>query len=254
MAGIVSPSRTGATSVVAVLYAFGFDRIGVVASDLYFLDPNPAPGQEGAEQGVRLEVRLFERRPLQGSIYSAQPIEVGRPIWRADLLESVDNPGSFDRAHHHPRFRDYEPGGRHFVEELSADPVSWVGRKLEDLDGLLAEAGVPADEVGPDDAADLRRAAPEIVAAVHRLLDGVRDGELARPPAGEVDQRPGQLALARADVPGGPGADHACVADRRAGYRGRGHRGARPAFGHHRTAAARAGVRRADRTVPRRSS
>ena len=169
-----------------MLYAFGFDRIGVVASDLYFLDPNPAAGQEGAEQGVRLEVRLFERRPLQGSIYSAQPIEVGRPIWRADLLESVDNPGSFDRAHHHPRFRDYEPGGRHFVEELSADPVSWVGRKLEDLDGLLAEAGVPADEVGPDDAVDLRRAAPEIVAAVHRLLDGVRAGELARPPAGEV--------------------------------------------------------------------
>ena len=171
-----------------MLYAFGFDRIGVVASDLYFLDPTPAPGQEGAEQGVRLEVRLFERRPLQGSIYSAQPIEVGRPIWRADLLESVDNPGSFDRTHHHPRFRDYEPGGRHFVEELSADPVSWVGRKLEDLDGLLAEAGVAADEVGPDDAAHLRRAAPEIVAAVHRLLDGVRDGDLARPPAGEVDR------------------------------------------------------------------
>ena len=65
-----SPQITDATSVVAVLYAFGFDRIGVVASDLYFLD--------------------------------------------------------------------------------------------------------------------LRRAAPEIVAAVHRLLDGVRAGELARPPADEV--------------------------------------------------------------------
>ena len=33
-----------------MLYAFGFDRIGVVASDLYFVDPTPGPGQEGAEQ------------------------------------------------------------------------------------------------------------------------------------------------------------------------------------------------------------
>jgi hypothetical protein len=165
-----------------VLYAFGFDRIGVVVSDLYFLDPHPAPGQEGAEQGVRLEVRLLERGPLQGSIYSAQPIEVGRPIWRADLLESVDHPGSFDRAHHHPRFDGYEPGRRHFVEEMSADPVAWVGRRLEDLDGLLAEAGVGAEDVDPDEARQLRRAAPEIVAAVHRLLDGIREGEFARPP------------------------------------------------------------------------
>src|SRR6185295_8810650 len=107
---------------------------------------------EGAEQGVRLEVRVFERPPLQGSIYSAQPIEVGRPVWRADLLESVDRPGSFDRAHHHPRFAEYEPGGRHFVEDMSADPVAWVGRQLEDLDGLLAAAGMTAHEVGPDDA------------------------------------------------------------------------------------------------------
>ena len=74
-----------------MLYAFGFDRIGVVAGDLYFADPNPAPGQEGAEQGVRLEVRVFERRELLGSVYSARPIAVERPIWRADLLESVGN-------------------------------------------------------------------------------------------------------------------------------------------------------------------
>jgi hypothetical protein len=178
--------RTRPLRSFVVLYAFGFDRIGVVASDLYFLDPDPEPGQEGAEQGVRLEVRLFERAPLQGSICSAQPIEVGRPIWRADLLESVDHPGSFDRAHHHPRFSDYEPGRRHFVEEMAADPVGWVGRRLEHLDGLLAEACVPVEDVGPDDARHLRRAAPEIVAAVHRLLDGVRNGELARPPGGDV--------------------------------------------------------------------
>ena len=164
-----------------MLYAFAFDRIGVVAGDLYFEDPNLGPTMEGPEQGVRLEVRLFERGELQGSRYSAQPIAIGRPIWRADLLESVSNPGTLDRAHHHPRFRNWDPGRRTFVEEMSSDPVAWVAKRLADLDGVLEEAGVSADEVGPEDAEELRLAAPEIEAAVRRLLDRIRVGELARP-------------------------------------------------------------------------
>lgn len=170
-----------------MLYAFGFERIGVVASDLYFLDPNPMPGQEGAEQGVRVELRVLERGELRGSIYSATPIAVDRPVWRADLLESVEHPGTLDRAHHHPRFRGWEPGRRHFVEALSADPVGWVASRLTDLDGLLDEAGVDRSEVGATDARDVRAAVPEISAAVERLLDGVRRGELARPPEALAD-------------------------------------------------------------------
>ena len=54
-----------------MLYAFGFERVGVVVSDLYFVDPNPQPGQEGAEHGVRLELRMLGQGELQGSIYSA---------------------------------------------------------------------------------------------------------------------------------------------------------------------------------------
>ena len=42
-----------------MLYVFGFESIGVVVSDLYFVDPDPGPGQEGAERGVRLEVRML---------------------------------------------------------------------------------------------------------------------------------------------------------------------------------------------------
>ena len=53
-----------------MLYAFGFERVGVVAGDLYFVDPRLAKGQEGAEHGVRVELRVLERGPLQGSIYS----------------------------------------------------------------------------------------------------------------------------------------------------------------------------------------
>ncbi len=166
-----------------MLYTFGFERVGVLVGDLYFVDPRPAKGQEGAEHGVRLELRILDRGTLRGSIYSAQPIEVGQPVWRADLLESVAGPpGSFDRTHHHPAFSGWEPGRRVFVRELSADPLGWLGAKLGDLDGLLASAGFPADTAGPDDAASLRGVAPEIVDVTRRLLAKVRSGELGNPP------------------------------------------------------------------------
>jgi hypothetical protein len=170
-----------------MLYAFGFGRIGVLASDLYFVDPEPGPGQEGAERGVRLEVRLLDRGELHGSRYSAQPIEVGQPVWRADLLETADGPpGSLNRAHHHPRFRDWEPGQRNFDTDLKADPVRWVGEQLADLDGLLERAGIPGDEVTAADAKALRESLPEVMDAVGRLLRKVHDGELGLPPdAGE---------------------------------------------------------------------
>ena len=172
-----------------MLYVFGFERVGVLVGDLYFVDPRPAKGQDGAEHGVRVELRVLERGALKGSIYSAQPIELGRPIWRADLLESVaGRPGSFDRTHYHPVFRDWDPSSRVFVRELSADPLGWLDEQLADLDGLLAAAGLPADTAGPDDADRLRGVAPEIVAAARRLLDQVRAGELGAAPR---DQMPG---------------------------------------------------------------
>jgi hypothetical protein len=172
---------------IPVLYAFGFERVGVVVGDLYFVDPNPGEGQEGPEHGVRLELRVLGRGELKGTIYSAQPIEVGQPIWRADLLESVaGRPGSFDRTHHHPRFAGWNPGRRAYVKELSADPLGWLGAQLADLDALLDSAGVPAEVAGPSDAEDLRRAVPEIVDTARRLLDKVWSGELGNPPDGEA--------------------------------------------------------------------
>jgi hypothetical protein len=179
-----------------MLYAFGFERVGVLVSDLYFVDPEPHPGQEGAERGVRLELRILERSALKGSIYSAQPIEVGQPLWRADFLESAaGRPGSFDRTHHHPVFSGWEPNSRVFDRELSADPLGWLGGKLADPDGLVASAGFPADVLGPDDADSLRAVAPEIVDATRRLLEKVRAGELGNPPR--------DVALAGAGAAGG---------------------------------------------------
>jgi hypothetical protein len=170
-----------------MLYAFGFERVGVLVADLYFVNPHPAKGQEGAEHGVRIELRALEQGPLKGSAYSAQPIHVGQPIWRADLLESVaGRPGSLDRTHHHPVFTGWDPGPRVYVRDLSADPLGWLGGKLADLETLVAEAGFPADVASKDDAESLRGAAPEIVEVARRLLERVRSGELGNPPREEA--------------------------------------------------------------------
>jgi hypothetical protein len=169
-----------------VLYAFGFERVGVVIGDLYFVDPRPRPGQEGAERGVRLEVRMFEPGDLRGSIYSARPIEVARPVWRADLLETVSGPpGSLDRAHHHPKFNGWEPGRRVFDPELTADPVAWVGKQLSDLSALLTRGGVDVDESFAADAESLRERAPEVMMVLRGLLDDVKAGKLATAPDGD---------------------------------------------------------------------
>ena len=169
-----------------MLYAFGFDRVGVVVSDLYFVDPNPGPGQEGAEHGVRVEVRMLDQGELKGSIYSARPIEISQPVWRADLLEAVDGPaGSLNRAHHHPAFSGWEPGRRVFERGLSSAPVQWVGEQLSDLGALLERAGAGGGETFAADAESLRAAVPEITAVVRSLLDRIRAGELAAAPDGD---------------------------------------------------------------------
>jgi hypothetical protein len=166
-----------------MLWSMAFDRVGVVAGDLYFLDPDPTEGQEGAERGVRLELRLFERDAPRGSIYAGVPVRLDRPLWRVDLLGSVESPpGTLDRAHHHPRFDGWEPGARAFLPELSADPVGWLGARLADLWPVLFEAGVDPVEHA-EDVERLEAAAPEILAVVEKLLAGVADGSLAREPA-----------------------------------------------------------------------
>jgi hypothetical protein len=167
-----------------MLRAFGFDRVGVVVGDIYFLDPEPEKGQESAEHGVRLELRVFNRGDLKGSIYSAQPIEVAEPIWRVDLLESVDGkPGSYDRTHHHPVFSGWDPSRREFARELTQDPFGWLEEQLGDLPGILKRAGFPADTATTDDEAGLRDSAKEIVSVTRDLLHRVRADELGRPPA-----------------------------------------------------------------------
>jgi hypothetical protein len=169
-----------------MLQVFGFDRIGVVLGDIYFLDPAPGKGQEGPERGVRLELRMLEPGDLTGSIYSSRPITIAEPVWRVDLLEAADGPrGSLDRAHHHPLMRDWEPHKRVFDRHLSADPVSWLGTMLADLEGLLGNAGIEVDAELAADAEKLRASVPDVQRAVSSMLDRVKAGELGTAPDGD---------------------------------------------------------------------
>jgi hypothetical protein len=169
-----------------MLQVFGFDRIGVVLGDIYFIDPAPAKGQEGPERGVRLEVRMLEPGELTGSIYSARPISIAEPIWRADLLESAEGvPGSLNRAHHHPNMHAWEPGKRVFDRDLSSDPVGFVGTMLSDLEGLLKRAGIDVEATLAADARSLRGAVPEVQRALASMLDQVKAGQLGTAPDGD---------------------------------------------------------------------
>src|ERR1700753_2765708 len=163
-----------------MLQAFVFEKVGVVVGALYFLDPNPHPGQEGPEHGVRLELRVSDRGDLKSSICSAVAIAVGQPIWRVDLLESVDGkPGSFNRTHHHPTFTaKWDPTSRVFLGKLSQDPLGWLGAQLADLPGILDRAEVPQDVADPSDAASLKDMAPTIVSVTSMMLGKVNAGEL----------------------------------------------------------------------------
>jgi hypothetical protein len=165
-----------------MLSSFSFDKIAVTVEDIYFLDPVQKPGNEGPERGVRVELRLLERFPHQGSVYAAQPFLMGTVIWRADLLESVAaGPGSADRMHYHPHMTDSEPGNRVFDTAIPADPIGWLTAQLSSLDDLLA-GKVDAVEQFAADAAALRSEAPHIGSAVSTMLERVRAGELAQQP------------------------------------------------------------------------
>lgn len=169
-----------------MLQLFGFDRIGVALGDIYWVDPDP-DHDYGAERGVRVEIRMLTAADLVGSVYSARPITIAEPLWRLDLLESVDGPpGSLDRAHHHPEMYDWEPLTRVVDEDLTRDPVAWLGARLTALETLLTEAGIQVDAGLAADAAQVRVAAPEIQAAVGRMLDRVKAGELGTAPEGEA--------------------------------------------------------------------
>jgi hypothetical protein len=163
-----------------MLSVFCFDRLAVTVRDLYFVDPDPAPGQEGPERGVRVELRLVEPQPWRGSIYASQRIVVDTSLLRVDLLESVERgPGSRDRVHHHPVVTDNEPGSRVFDRALTSDPVAWLRARLADPRALLVTAGIRDLADYDESVAELTASVEQVVEAVAGTLERVRAGELA---------------------------------------------------------------------------
>lgn len=158
------------------------NQLAVTIEDLYFVDPAPAPGMEGHERGVRLELRLLEQQPRHGSVYSSPSLLVGRSVWRADFLESVaGGPGSRDRMHFHSGMLDGEPGERTFSADLTDDPMGWLHGRLSDAEALLTAAKVDAAAYAESTAA-LREVLAEIMATTERTLEDVRAGRLATAP------------------------------------------------------------------------
>jgi len=160
-----------------MLQAFCFGTLGVTLEDLYFIDPTPAPGQEGPERGVRVELRLLPPQEWRGSIYAAQRYVLDEALWRADFFESVERgPGSRDRMHHHPEMHDDEPGSRVFDRALTGDPFGWLERRLADLPEACR---TPEHEAS---AKELLANVPQIVEAARTMLARVHAGELALAP------------------------------------------------------------------------
>lgn len=139
---------------------FAFNELAVVVRHWFEIGP------EDDEHGARVELRRLVRHPHRGSESAAQVLELDEIVWRADLFDGLeDEPGSWSRAHHHVNFDGIEPLDRTWDDELSADPLGWTRRQLEDLPALLARRGVELADVEAE-AADVRRALPAIMAAV----------------------------------------------------------------------------------------
>ena len=123
-------------------------------------------GPHDTEHGARLEIRRLVRHPHRGSESAPQVLELDAIVWRADLFDALaDAPGSSSRAHHHLDWDGIEPTGRTWDDDLSADPLGWTRRQLEDLPALLARRGVALEDAEAE-AADVRRALPAIMAAL----------------------------------------------------------------------------------------
>jgi hypothetical protein len=150
--------------------AFVFEKVAVLVGTWY--EPVEPP-----ERGARVEVRLLADEPRRGSPSAAQRVVIDQPVFRADLFDQVNGPpGNLLSAHFHPRFEGVEPCDRHWRDEIRADPIGWLEAQLDGLRGLLEESGVDVTDAPwiEDDAAALRAAIPDIVAAVNAAWDAVR--------------------------------------------------------------------------------
>ncbi len=119
------------------------------------------------EHGARIELRDLPVQAHRGSESAAQAITVGRPLWRADLFDRVeDEARGFSAAHYHPRFSGNEPCGRVWDPALTGDPWRWLGDQFASLGAAPGGEPWPLD---PGDASELPGLAKQIVTLAQRF-------------------------------------------------------------------------------------
>lgn len=123
---------------------------------------------DGDENGCRIEIQLVHEK--MSSLAAAKVTTLGEPVWRADIFSTKTAPGTWDRAHFHPRFEGQEPSGRAYAQdEIRKNPVGWARERLADLPSLLREGGHP-EMLERIDLAEVALALPAMVAAVEATL------------------------------------------------------------------------------------
>lgn len=109
-----------------MLAAFGFESLGVVVGDMFFVDPSPLTGQETPERGVRLELRLVDRAAPQGSIYAGIPITFARPCGGSTCSATRKaHPGRWTAPITTPGSTAGNPG--HATSSRNCPPIRWAG-------------------------------------------------------------------------------------------------------------------------------
>lgn len=157
-------------------------RLCVSVEEIDFVNPNRL--QEGRERGVRVELRVAEPDTLPGSIYASRALAVSRGLCRFDLLESA--PHAQDRMHWHPEMPNGEGRKRLFDDELSANPIGWLGDRLRDGVGTLRLSLLPNPEEYADDAEVLAEMVDAITADAAAGLARTRE---PWPPVEARDER-----------------------------------------------------------------
>lgn len=127
---------------------------------------------EVTEAGARIDIRRATQvegpahRPGAAGV-TIGPVGGGDGIWRADLFLTLED-GS-ECFHYHPDFEDDDVGFRVDDLELTKDPRGWLQRKLEDLPGVLEQAGA-GDLIPSLDLEEHAMAIPLMVNAVDACL------------------------------------------------------------------------------------
>jgi hypothetical protein len=151
-----------------VKYSFVFDSIALTVF------PWLETPSDGMEEGSRIEITKVKKNPanLELTRYDPVPLLIEGTVWRGDFFTfHPGERGNWDRTHHHFNVNGNQGlDEREWDKELTADPVAWFERQLDDhFETLLAACGALHLAEGID-REELREAKTAIMASVHATI------------------------------------------------------------------------------------